>query len=45
MKNALTVKNIILVLSLVLNALGGTGTISPVVGGPSTPPVIAPCAE
>ncbi len=37
----LTVQNIIMALSLLLNALGGTGIIPPVVG-PSCPPVTAP---
>jgi len=36
----LTLKNVALVLSLILNALGGSGLIDPVVG-PSCPPVIA----
>lgn len=34
MAKFLTARNIIMVLSLILNVLGGTGTVPPLVGGP-----------
>lgn len=37
-------KTIALGLSLLVNALGGTGTIDPIVGGPAPCPVCPVCA-
>lgn len=39
----LDLKTIGLGLSLLVNLLGGTGTIGPLVGGPAPCPVCAPC--